>query len=126
MLDAFAKLVFDEAQRSQWDGVRRSASSVDAARDKLATAWDSAERSLGAGKKDPGEFLRAWLFAAADEGLKIPDAYFGVAKMLHTIDSQCKDLGLDDVIHDEVARLYKAQLRFKKALGIVGSKLGIG
>ncbi len=83
-------------------------------RRKLRDAWETA---IGA-KKDvePGEAIRAWLFAAADRGVPIPDAYFGMAKMLHTIDAQCRDLGLADVISEEVGRLYKADLPLMKAI----------
>jgi hypothetical protein len=85
---------------------------------KLEDAWKKTASTTQAGD-DPGSFLRAWLFAAADTGVPIPDAYFGVAKMLHTIDSQCRDMGLKDVITEEVTRLFKTQLTFKKTMNIL-------
>lgn len=91
------------------DGTKRAA-----LRTQLREAWDRAGQN--ADPSDAGEFVRAWLFAAADRGVPIPDAYFGMAKMLHTIDSQCRDLGLADVIREEVSRLYKAELPLMKAI----------
>lgn len=86
-----------------------------AIRAQLDEAWEKARTSAGK-DPEPGEFVRAWLFAAADRGVPVPDAYFGMAKMLHTIDSQCRDLGLPDVIREEVSRLYKAELPLMKAI----------
>lgn len=86
-----------------------------AMRVQLGEAWEQARASAGR-DPEPGAFVRAWLFAAADRGVPVPDAYFGMAKMLHTIDAQCRDLGLPDVIREEVSRLYKAELPLMKAI----------
>ena len=57
-----------------------------------------------------GRKLHLLLLAASKYGVAIPNGYFGLAKMLHSLQSQEQALGLPDVVAKVIGDLYLDQL----------------
>jgi predicted unusual protein kinase regulating ubiquinone biosynthesis (AarF/ABC1/UbiB family) len=82
------------------------------------------EATLAEPHADVGRKLQLLLIDASKRGIAVPNGYFGLAKMLHSIESQAKDFKLRSAVNDVVSSLYVDQLGpagrlFNVARGVV-------
>jgi predicted unusual protein kinase regulating ubiquinone biosynthesis (AarF/ABC1/UbiB family) len=80
-------------------------------RERLDQAYEEIFRENDA---TVGRKLHLLLLEASKNGVAIPNGYFGLAKMLHSLASQEQELLLPDVVGSVIRQLYLAQL------GVVG------
>lgn len=76
---------------------------VPSVRDRLDAAYAAtfSEPDATVGRK-----LHLFLLDASKRGVAIPNGYFGLAKMLHSLQSQAEELGLEDVVSKTIGELY--------------------
>ncbi len=73
-----------------------------AQRSILTDAYEESFREPQAGV---GRKLQLFLLAASKKGAQIPDGYFGLAKMLHSVESQATDLGMPSAVAEVTREL---------------------
>lgn len=54
----------------------------------------------------PGRRMELLFLEASKQGVDLPDGYFGLAKMLHSLQSQAGELDLGNVVEDTIRDIY--------------------
>ena len=75
--------------------------------ERLSKAFDA---TLAEPEADVGRKLQLLLLDASKRGVAVPNGYFGLAKMIHSLESQAHDFKLRSAVTDVVSSLYVDQL----------------
>jgi hypothetical protein len=105
MLVAFSKPNWHERKRAALVGELAVLCKTSFAKLDKAYAETFREPNATVGRK-----LHLLLLEASKNGVVIPNGYFGLAKMLHSLQSQEAELGLPDVVKSMIKDLYLDQL----------------
>ncbi len=77
----------------------------------LAQRLDKAfDATLSEPNADVGRKLQLLLIDASKRGIAVPTGYFGLAKMLHSLESQAHDFKIRSAVNDVITSLYVDQL----------------